>query len=77
MANREKLGFHPGKLLGMTEIDASYECTIHGVVYYVAKRDGVVTPKTEDVLPAKRVNVEVQRGIVYSVGFDSDKYRPE
>lgn len=74
---REKLGFHPGKLLGMTEIDASYECTINGVQYNVVKRDDVAVPVSEDKLADKRVNVEVKRGIVYSVGFDSEKYRPE
>lgn len=77
MTNREKLGFHPGKLLGKSEIDANYECTIYGVYYHVVKRDGVDVPKTEDVLPEKRVNVEVQRGIVYSISFDTEKYRPE
>lgn len=77
MTNREKLGFHPGRLLGMSEIDASYECTINGVFYHVVERDDVKLPKTEDVLPEKRVWVVVKKGIIFSVGFDADKYRPE
>ncbi len=75
--NREKLGLHPGKLLGMSEIDASYECTVNGVFYNVVKRDDVTLPVTEDVLPAKRVNVEVKRGIIFAVGFDAENFRPE
>lgn len=74
---REKLGFDPRKLLGMSEIDANYECTVNGVFYHVTKRDGVDVPKNEDVLPEKRVNVEVQRGIVFALSYDVNKYRPE
>lgn len=77
MSNREKLGLHPGKLLGMSEIDANYECTINGVQYNVVKRDGVDVPVSEDKLAERRVNVEIQRGIVFSVGFDAEKFRPE
>lgn len=77
MTNRERLGFHPGKLLGMSEIDANYECTVHGVQYHVVKRDGKEIPVTEDKLSDKRVNVEVKNGIIYSLSFDSEKYRPE
>lgn len=74
---RERLGFNPASLLGKSDIDASYDCTINGVFYYVVARDGVATPKTEDALPAKRVEVEIRNGHVSGYAYDDSKFRPE
>jgi hypothetical protein len=74
---RERLGFNPASLLGKSDIDASYECTVNGVFYHVVARDGKPTPKTEDVLPAKRVEVAVANGYVVGFAYDDKNFRPE
>jgi len=77
MSNRERLGFSPSALLGLSDIDASAMCTVNGVFYHVVARDGVAAPKTEDVLPAKRIEVELRNGHVVGYAYDDTAFRPE